>query len=88
MAHRAIIVRYGNETLYPTGVLTLGVYYVCVDPVNTEPNGIATLIDPVELNTSAPATWTATIKAAVLADAISKGCTDLVLGQIYAPSYA
>jgi hypothetical protein len=86
MAHLAIITRYGNENLYASGLFTIGVYYTCFDPAIAT-SGIMTVVDPVELDTGNPAGWNAQIKAAVVADAISKGCTDLVDNLTFIPAY-
>lgn len=87
MAHRAIITRYSDEALDADGDILLSAYFICVDPATPLEHG-KILVAPVVLDATLPATWTATIKAAVAAWGVANGCPDLVVGNVFAPAYA
>lgn len=87
MAHKAIITRYSDEAFQPDGNITLSAYFICTEVGVAIPSG-QVLVAPVALDASTPSGWTAAIKAAVAAWGVSHGCSDLVVANVFAPTYA
>lgn len=92
MSARAVVTRYNNERVLQDGSFSVDAIVLITDPAHQGDGSglgaLATGADGIVLDPSAPATWSATIEAAVIAKAVSLGYTDLVVATTFIPTIA
>lgn len=92
MPSHAIVTNIGNERADELGVLRVDVYSIIHNP---EMQGTGAGLDArvivssgVEITDTSPATWTTSIKTAVVATGVALGFTDLVDTSVLMPTIA
>ena len=90
MASRAIVTRYGDESVNPaTGNFTVTAFFMLADPARSATPGFEprfTFATDVQLPVASPGTWSAAIENAVIAAAAAQGFTDLVASAVHIPT--
>lgn len=89
MASRAVVIRYGDETVNPAGNFTVTAYFMLADPARVNDPGFeprSTFVTDVVLPVGNPATWSNAIKTAVIGAAAAQGFTDLTASTVHIPT--
>jgi hypothetical protein len=94
VASRAVVTHYADEVVVPlTGNFSISAYFLIVDPALFPGTPAQTRVaSGVILDSSAPATWTASVKAAVIARALEFDAgvsyPDLTTLNVFVPTIA
>lgn len=86
MTSRAIVTSFAVPAVINNGAgFSLGVNALYTDPAI--PGSGRVMQAEADLDASTPATWTPTIKAAVALIGVQNGFPDLVVANVFAPTY-
>ena len=90
MAARAIVTRYGTESVLPNGNISIEWWAIVIDPAvlqGVQPGVI--LSELVELDAAAPAGWATTVENSVIAAAASLASPyTLTAATVFIPTIA
>lgn len=86
MASRAIQLRYDVSALQPNGDVVLEIKAIYTDTV--VPGRTQVMMSSATLDVSAPATWTASIKQAMVDTGVANLYSDLTAAGCFVPTYA